>query len=140
MFKKKGKRFQAPESELKFSFSRSGGAGGQNVNKVETKATVFWDFRNSLSLTEGQKSLIENNPMLKNRISNGVIIIYSQTERSQEQNRQKAVEVLNDLVSVALNPPTERRKTKIPRREKEKRLKEKKIASQKKVGRKRVEY
>lgn len=133
MPEKKPKSFLVPESELEFQRSRSSGAGGQNVNKVETKVTVRWNFKKSPSLTDWQKSLIENNPMLKNRINeNGELIVHSQAGRSQNQNRKKAIEILRNLVHSALTPPPKRKKTKIPRKEREKRIENKKIVSQKK--------
>ena len=131
--------FRIPESELKFSFSRSGGAGGQNVNKVETKVAVYWNFEDSPALSEEQKSLIKES--LKNRINEkGELIIYSQTERSQAQNKEKALEILNDLVNQALTIPEERKETKVPRREKEKRLGEKRRQAEKKESRRATDY
>jgi len=131
--------FRIPESELKFSFSRSGGAGGQNVNKVETKVAVYWNFEDSPALSEKQKSLIKES--LKNRINEkGELIIYSQTERSQAQNKEKALEILNDLVNQALTIPEERKETKVPRREKEKRLGEKRRQAEKKESRRATDY
>ena len=131
--------FEVPESELDFSFSRSGGPGGQNVNKVETKATVRWNFQQSPSLNEQQKKLIEEK--LKNRINEkGELIIHSQAERSQLQNKQEAARILNVLVDAAITVALERIPTRIPRRAKEKRLKEKTKQAHKKALRKPVDY
>lgn len=108
---------------------------------METKVAVRWDFRNSPALTEEQKYLIAENPILKNRINEaGEILIYSQAERSQAQNREKAIVILNDLVNQALAVPEERKETKVPRREKEKRLEEKSKKSEKKALRKKENY
>lgn len=134
-------KFIARKSELEFRTSRSSGAGGQNINKLETKVTLWWDYQKDSRLSNEQKSLIENYPILKNRITeDGKAIVYYQGERTQEQNRQKAIEILNDLVTAALNPPAERKKTKVPRREKKKRLEKKRYQSEKKEYRKKVEF
>ena len=78
-----------PEGELTFTFSRSGGPGGQNVNKVNTRATLFFDVRNSPSLSEEQKALILER--LKGRIDReGVMRVISQRHRTQGDNREEA--------------------------------------------------
>ncbi len=131
--------FEIPESELEFSFSRSGGKGGQNVNKLETKATVRWNFKQSAVLNDAQKHLIAEK--LKNRINEkGELIVSAQEERSQLQNKERAIEILNQLAQSALTVAPERIPTKIPRSAQEKRLKEKARQAQKKEMRQGVDY
>src|SRR3989344_1315450 len=127
--------FRIPESELKFTFSRSSGAGGQNVNKVESKATIRWDFRQSLVLSEEQKQRLEEK--LENRLNALCELqISSQKNRFQSRNRIAAVGIMNQLVNAALK----REPTKTPRRIKEKRLKEKQHQSKKKESRRVKDY
>ena len=126
--------FQIPEAELEFSFSRSGGKAGQNVNKVETKAMVRQNVLQSPSLTDEQKKLIAEK--WPNRINDkGELIVAAQEERSQLQNKERARQILTDLVNAALDVDPERRATKVPRRAKEARLKEKQLQSRKKESR-----
>jgi ribosome-associated protein len=121
--------------ELVFKAVRSSGSGGQNVNKVSTKVELRFDIENSEFLTGDEKARIFTK--LKNRISNeGILIITSDTERTQLRNKNKAIELFFDLLEQALKKPKKRKKTKPTRASKEKRLKDKKLQSEKKKLRK----
>ncbi len=123
------------ENEFEFKSSRSGGKGGQNVNKVETKIELNFDVGNSVLLSEEERKKISTK--LKNRIDkNGVLKITSQSERSQYLNKRKAVKKFYELVSKTLAEEKVRKKTGLSKTEKEKRLTEKKNISQKKQLRK----
>jgi ribosome-associated protein len=113
------------EDELIFRTSRSGGPGGQNVNKLNTRVSVFFDVVRSPSLSHEQKQRILRT--LANRIDKeGVLRVVSQKFRSQEANRQAALERLQQLLQDALRPVPVRRKTKVPAGARERRLEEKK--------------
>jgi len=134
----KDPHFIVPESEISESFSRSGGKGGQNVNKLSTKAEARWNIGNSQAFTDEQKEKIEQ--VLKNRINKeGELIVVSQEERSQLQNRQRAFQRLNELVLWALIPEKERIPTKPTRASKERRLEAKKLQKEKKSRRQPLE-
>jgi ribosome-associated protein len=113
------------DEELTLKTSRSGGPGGQNVNKLNTRVLVLFDVAGSPSLSDEQKQRILRK--LSTRIDkHGLLHVVSQKHRSQEANRQAAVERLQELLREALKPEPIRRKTKTPRAAKERRLKEKK--------------
>ena len=116
------------EDELVFKASRSSGPGGQNVNKISSRVTVFFDAANCQSLSDTQKRQILK--YLATRADkNGVIRVVSQRHRSQKANRDAAVERLRQLLTAALKTKPVRKKTKVPYQAKQQRLEEKRRRS-----------
>lgn len=114
--------------ELRFTAARSSGPGGQNVNKVNTRITLWFDVINSPSLSDHQKELIRDR--LKTRINKeGILRVISQRYRTQASNRDAAIERLASLLRGSLQEGLPRRETKIPKAAKERRLDEKKRRS-----------
>jgi ribosome-associated protein len=116
------------------AFSRSGGPGGQNVNKVNTKVTLRLRLDNLAGLSETEKGRAK--AVLANRISNdGEIVITSDEERSQRTNLNRAYFRMEALITSAARLPNHRRPTKPGKAAKEKRLQTKKRQSLKKAER-----
>ncbi|HHB75337.1 MAG TPA: aminoacyl-tRNA hydrolase [Desulfobulbus sp.] len=114
-----------PLSELSFSFSRSSGPGGQNVNKVNTRVTLAFDVIHSPSLDDRQKQLIVG--CLASRINkNGVLRIAADSCRTQAGNREEVIRRFVGLLQQALHRKRPRRKTRVPKRARERRLSAKK--------------
>lgn len=121
--------------ELVFKATRSSGSGGQNVNKVSTKVELRFNIGNSLLLSDDEKDRVR--VKLKNRISSeDILIVSSDSERTQLGNKRAVIEIFFDLLEKALKKPKKRIKTKPTRASKERRLKEKKINSDRKQSRK----
>lgn len=117
-------------TELKYETSRSSGKGGQNVNKLETKVSLVWNFNQSSFLTETQKALIRQRA--KSYLFKEGIRISSEQSRSQFKNKQNCIIKLQNLLDEWLKADKERKPTKLPKSVKEKRLKDKKRQSDKK--------
>jgi len=126
------------EREFDFSTSRSSGPGGQNVNKVNTKVELRFNILASGVLTEQEKRMILNK--LKKRINtNGELIVTSQSERTQLQNKHKVIQKCLIITSKALTVDPERKPTTQTKRSKEERLEVKRKRSYIKIIRKKFD-
>lgn len=125
-------------SELEFRTSKSGGKGGQHVNKTETKVEVIFDLTQSMLLDEHTRNILLQK--LGSKLIDGKLTLYSQDSRSQLKNKEDAVKKLYALLDKALEPVVKRKKTKVSKAVKEKRLKSKKLKSEIKSNRRRPEY
>ena len=116
------------EDELVFKASRSGGPGGQNINKVSTRVTLLFDVASCESFSDVQKQRILAR-LATRADKNGVMRVVSQKFRTQKANRKAAVERLGELLRQVLKTRPVRKKTKIPYAVKQRRLEEKRRRS-----------
>lgn len=132
-------RIQIPLREFDFSFSASGGPGGQNVNKVATKVTLRWNISESPSLPDDvrQRFLKKYHRRIT---TDGELVLYSTRFRNQGRNVADCLSRLRELLLEVATPPRKRRPTKPTRGSKERRLKDKKQVAEKKQRRQKPKF
>lgn len=128
------KHFNIPHSELHLTYSRSGGAGGQNINKVNTKATLHWNARETTALPLDVKERFLKK-FAKRINDEGFITLVSQEHRTQNLNTSAVIKKLQDMIQSVALPPKKRVATKPTKSSVQKRLLAKKIHGEKKKGR-----
>ncbi|MFM2018083.1 MAG: hypothetical protein RL007_1739 [Bacteroidota bacterium] len=126
-----------PHSEYTIKAVRSGGAGGQHVNKVSSRIELYWNFRNSELLTDDQKDRIAEK--MQSRISDdGLLRVTEDSSRSQHGNREAIVKKLHKLIAAALKVNKKRVPTKISAAAKRKRVDSKKKRAEVKSLRRKI--
>jgi ribosome-associated protein len=125
---------QIPDGEFTWSFARSGGPGGQNVNKVASKALLRWDITANSSIPADVKNRLALQQKRYFTLDGGLIIT-SQRYRDQERNKEDCLEKLRDIIVQALFVPKARKKTRPSKGAKRRRLQDKKQRSDVKQNR-----
>lgn len=129
------KKITIPAAELDISFARSGGPGGQHVNKTATKAVLRWNPGESAVLTEpDRKRILEK--LASKLTTEGDLIVTSSRTRNQTRNREDARQRMAEMIRKALRRQRKRKKTRVPRSAKKRRLSDKRHRSRVKEGRK----
>ncbi len=120
-----------PLGEFRFTFSRSSGPGGQNVNKVNSKVTLHWQVLTTASLPDDVKNRFR--AKYRRQINlDGELVVVSQRFRDQLRNRHDCIEKLRGMVQEVVRPPKRRRPTKPSRAARERRLRAKRHRAEKK--------
>ncbi len=129
---------EIPEAEFEFSYARSGGPGGQNVNKVNSKAILHWDITNSPSISVPMKNRFMNKYASRLTLE-GVLVLSSQQHRDQITNVEECLEKLKEMLESVINPPVARKPTKVSKAAQVRRTEAKREVGKKKQQRRSVD-